>query len=622
MKNLKRTLASVLALIMTVTMFAASVSAEEAVTEDETEEVVDTSYTWTLYKDYVAPTSVTTTADPVITTVDSAEAPTAGTTYSQSTINNNDGTATHTLTKTVIAVADNGDGTTEVTTTVTDTVTVYDLMQENNPAIDLKIYSSRVNAIGFLNCNTFEANTIVNSNSTSYRSTTNPDLSKNDGYKINIDNIEYDNGRYGFVYNNGNGSFYIGTEDASARERLMYLARPYNDMWVEFTAPTDGIYTAQGYISQHTHNNYPTDVTYNYVKIDSNGNQINLTAELPIAVNSTATLAEKDMVDVKVELKKGEKLALTTFTSAAVNKIFLDSYAITKLDYTEAVDKSTVTTNYYYKNYNYEKIYGDTFATSLSKNYENVWDMNAVRFFNTNSSNVVVPASGITLNGTTDLDKYADGILVNGSTAWCENTTINNGNNSYIEYNSTEDTLVARTSNRRCNGVIYNYGFQFIFTVPEDGDAVITVPAYISGGNMAVRRGVLKAGSTDVVYEAPLTSTGIAQMWETLKADPKIYNMTDLKAGDKIYIEVVNDNTSYGSNRLCNLNTLSVALTTESSPVDVTGDFKADATDAIFMRRYLLKKLTAEAEALDVTGDGIADIRDLVKLKKAIAGVA
>lgn len=629
MKNLKRALASVLTLIMAITMFAGTVSAEDTVTEDTTteEEVVDTSYTWTPYKNYSA-TKKSAVSNTFDETVAKDEAPAVGTTRSQQTVDNGDGTATYTLTTTVVnSVTENADGTTvTVNKTVTTQDTIHVLPYEANPEFDFRIYSSRSNAPGFLECIDFGGNKINNGGTTGGNVSANNILDNEEAaiYPVKPDD---DNGRFADVTKHNRGSFYtIHTTDYrqgqyitnAYRDRIMYITRAFNDMWLEFTAPSDGVYTISGYLGVHNITSV-SGVTYNFVKIDSLGNRINITEgkEIPLI---TATAEERALADIKVKLEKGEKLALTTFQAndGAVGKIHLDGYMITKLDYSEAEDKSTVTTNYSYKNYNYEKVYGDNFSLELPKNYEKVWDMNAIRYLANGASTAT---AALTVDSTTDLSYYnsTTRTLANGSSAWCANTKASY--EQYIKYDSVADTLTARVTNRYANSVLYNYGFQFVFTVPEDGNAVLTAPSYIGGGTISIRYGVKKADATTVEYVAPTSSSGEIIMWHTMSTQGNTFNLNNLEVGDQIYLEITSSGTGNGGSRTCYLDSLNIALTTDNSVADVTGDFKADATDAIFMRRHLLRSLTGKVEDLDITGDGLADLRDLVKLKKAIAGV-
>ncbi len=609
MKTLKRTLAIVLTLIMALTAFAGVVSAEE---------VVDTSYTWTPYKGVSAYKSTKTTQETTTENVETTSAPAAGTTYEDmGTVDNGDGTVTTSILITTVTLSDNGDGTTAVTTKKEIEKTVADNPALINDEFSYKIFSNRVNAPGFVDCTDFKAKQVYSDNKEmGYRTATNKTWNNESGaYPVMP---EDDNGRYHHTTNNG-GSFYTFAQKsdvyAARLDSVMYVSRANNDMWLEFTAPSDGVYSASGLLSQHKVGGSEDAIEYKFVRVDANGNRIDLTGSLPAALR-TATDAEKKLAGVKVELEKGEKLVITThqLSAGGVKKVFLDGYTVTKLGCTEADDQSSVTTNYSYKNYNYEKIYGDSYAVTLPKNYENVWDMNAVRY---NANGASTATAALTIDATTDLDYYSAGTLANGTSTWCTNTKASY--DQYIKFDSAADTLTARVTNRYASNVLYNYGFQFIFTVPEDGDAVLNAPSYISGGNVAIRYGVKKADATDVEYVAPTSSTtGEIIMWHTMTTAGNTFSLKDLKAGDKIYLEITSSGTGNGGSRTCSLDSLNVALTTKNSPVDVTGDFKADATDAIFMRRHLLRSLTGKVAELDITGDSIVNLRDLVRLKKAL----
>jgi len=626
MKTLKRTLAIVLTLIMAFTMFAGVVFAEDAITEDATEEVVDTSYTWTPYKGVSAYKSTKTT-ETTTENVDTASAPKAGTTYEDlGTVDNGDGTVTTTILGTTITLSDNGDGTTAVTTKKETEKTVAEKPDYINNEFSYKIFSNRVNAPGFVDCTDFKAKQVYSdSKEMGYKTATNKTWN-NESVALPV-MPEDDNGRYHHTTNNG-GSFYTFAQKSdvySARvDSVMYVSRANNDMWLEFTAPSDGVYSASGLLSQHKVGGVEDDIEYKFVRVDANGNRINLTNSIPIAAR-TATDAEKKLTGVKVELEKGEKLVITThqLSAGGVRKVFLDGYTVTKLEYSEADDNTTVTTNYSYKNYNYEKIYGDSYAVNLPKNYENVWDMNAVRYA---ANGGKTASAAMTIDSIKDLDRYAAGALSNNTTTWCANT--GTGYGQYIQYDSTADSLLARLTNRYCKidnvDTLFNYGFQFIFTVPEDGDAKITAPQFYDwdGKNLAIsiRYGVKKADADAVEYVAPTSTVdGSIIMWHTMTTEGNEFSLKDLKAGDQIYLEITSSGTGNGGDRRCYLDSLNVALTTKNSPVDVTGDFEIDATDAIFMRRHLLRSLTGKVAELDITGDSIVNLRDLVRLKKALS---
>lgn len=624
MKTLKRTLAIVLTLIMAITMFAGVVSAEDAVAE----EVVDTSYTWTPYNGVSAYTTTKTT-ETNTENVETATAPAKSTKYEDlGTVDNGDGTVTTSILTTTVTVSDNGDGTTAVTTKKETETTVAENPAYINDEFSYKIFSNRTNAPGFVDCTDFKAKQVYSdSKEAGYLSATNKTWN-NESKAIPV-MPEDDNGRYHYATDKG-GSFYTFSQKTTTKaDSVMYVSRANNDMWLEFTAPSDGVYSASGLLSEHyiAGGGKDDQVDYKFVKVDLNGNNIALTSYIDVA-DRTATAAEKKLAAVKVKLEKGEKLVITThqLTAGGVRKIFLDGYAVTKLGYTEADDKSTVTTNYSYRNYNYEKIYGDSYAVNLPKHYENVWDMNAVRY---NANGSATATAALTIDSVKDLDRYADGYLSNDTATWCANT--GTGYGQYIQYDSAADTLIARLSNRYCKidgtNVLFNYGFQFIFTVPEDGNAVITAPQYYDwdgkDSKISVRYGVKKAEATDVEYVAPTsTVTGEVIMWHTMSTEGNTFNLKNLEAGDKIYLEITASGTGNGGDRRCYLNSLNVALTTDNTPADVTGDFKADATDATFMRKHLLRKLTGKAADLDITGNGTVDIRDYVRLKKTILGVA
>lgn len=618
MKTLKRTLAIVLTLIMAITMFAGVVSAEDAVAE----EVVDTSYTWTPYKG-VSVYASTKTTETNTENVETATAPAKSSKYEDlGTVDNGDGTVTTSILFTTVTVSDNGDGTTAVTTKKETETTVAENPAYINDEFSYKIFSNRTNALGFVDCTDFKAKQVYSdSKEAGYLSATNKTW--NNESKASPVMPEDDNGRYHYATDKG-GSFYTFAQKTTTKaDSVMYVSRANNDMWLEFTAPSEGVYSASGLLSEHyiAGGGKDDQVDYKFVKVDLNGNNIALTAYMDVA-DRTATAAEKKLAAVKVKLEKGEKLVITThqLTAGGVRKVFLDGYAVTKLDYSEADDNSTVTTNYSYKNYNYEKIYGDSFATSLPKNYENVWEVNAARFCIDNTINA---NKNLVLKDTVELDTYSNGTLSTAKSAWCDYSVPIAPN---IIYDSVNDILKTGVATYRdSEGNMYSYGLQLIFTVPEDGNAVLTAPEYFLGNNMTVRYGVKKTDGEDVEYFAPIAaSSGKKQMWYQFNATKKVtFDISDLKAGDKIYVEITTDNnTANNSGRYASLNSLNVALTTENTPADVTGDFKADATDATFMRKHLLRKLTGKAADLDITGNGTVDIRDYVRLKKTILGVA
>lgn len=625
--KIKHALSLTLAVVMAVTMFACctfSVSAEDTTADAF---VPYEGYTWSPMRGVTYTKGTATTENVVKENVPLAEAEalaakTGNATKTIEMVDNGDGTVTgYKVTTTHTYVANEDGETATVTSTIKKEPHTFVNPLEENSNFKFGIYSDRDDATrGVWYATDYNAYQIY---ATGYAANVGSagNVHSNIQHKINIipDDTPF--------INNVTKSFYATeTQTASMKNVLIYGIRQYNELYLEFTAPSAGVYTASGIISKIKSNNATVAegvVDFYLAKVDENGveHTVSEIANLPDHITNTT-----DIPDVKVKLKAGEKLVLRTDNNVDfVGKVFVENYLVTKWDYAEAEDKSTVTTNYSYKNHSVFNVYGENYAISDS-NYETLWTAKAAKYQTELDE----------LDATTPTKDFGilknNAVYANGEPFGAPAT--GGSQNAGIWYDTATGSLTAKLywgvpSNTTAE---YRNGLQFTFTVPEDGNVVLTGASKSSGDNTIARVGVKKKDSDEVVYGLYYVKggtayndkvTGARGVWSQLRyagtTNYREHNLGKLEAGDVIYYEMCMFDGS--GQKAHDLSTLNVAITTSNSAADFNGDFKADATDATYLRKVLLRKVEpVDLLMFNITEDEVVDIRDLVRIKKLLVG--
>jgi len=626
-RKIKCALSLILAVVMTIAMFtccAFSVSAEDATTTPLYE-----GYTWSPMRGVTAVVGETTTTTETIDDmpIDEANALKA-TEYSVEKVENSDGTVTGIKVTTTNTVTANEDGTTAtVVKNIKKVPTVIENPAvENGDVFKFGIYSDRENLKGYFyvsELNPFEIYPIGDYGG-GFGIPGSGNVTLNSQHTIKLADGD----------NNVSKSFYMTMSQIEAmKDVVAFGVRQYNGMALSFVAPENGVYSASGLLSKVTNHatKYPyadDNVVFYVAKLDENGIEHSLseTAIIPIQGENSASIP-----NAKVELKKGEMLVIRTVNNTSfVGKVFVENFLVTKWDYVEAENKSTVTVNYDYQNHNELTINGEDFALSGSP-CASLWDAKKARF----------DADTDDLVATTDFNQlYEDG---NGlKKLWNDDGTFRTEGRNDVKCSSgiifTADGNIKADVDYRYltqdgTNTYYKYGLQFEFTVPEDGDVVLTGGRNNNTSGVLIERvGIKKAGSDTVEYgiyyntDGGMEYKGARGIWNysyvTSTAYYRTHKLGKLNAGDKIIYEISIDRKTAGTWDRVFLDTLNVAITTSNSIADFNGDFKADATDATYLRKVLLRKVEPVDRAMfNITGeDNVVDVRDLVRIKKLLAG--
>lgn len=620
----KHALSLILAVVMVFTAFACcafSASAEDAGAETF---VPYEGYTWSPLKGVTYTKGIATTTTEVTENVPLAEAEalaviTGNAAKTIETVDNGDGTVTAYKVTSAYTYAVNEDGTTAtVTGTITKEPHTFVNALEKNSNFKFGIYSDRKDVTkGVWYATEYQGFQILSGGYNGNPGSAS-NVHNNSQHKINIIPDDTPN------IQNVTKSFYaIETQTAAMKDVLIFGIRQYNELYLEFTAPSDGVYTASGAISKMKSNNTTVAegiVNFYLAKVDENGveHALSENANLPDQVTNTANVP-----NVKAKLKAGEKLVLRTDNNVDfVGKVFVENYLVTKWDYAEAEDKSTVTTNYSYKNHNFYNVYGENYTLS-DKNFETLWNVKAAKYqLELDELDATTPTKEFTILKNNAV--YANG-------APFASPATGGTQNSGIWFDAATGALTAKMYwGTGTDKVERRNGLQFTFTMPEDGKVVLTGATSIKDDTIA-RIGIKKKGSDEVVYSMYYSGgtpyndkvTGERGVWSQLRfvtgTNYRTHNIGELEAGDVIYYEMC---AFAAGQKSSDLSTLNVAITTSNSPVDVNGDFKGNAADIAYLRKVLLRKVEPVDKAIfNITGDeeGLVDIRDLVRIKKALA---
>jgi len=625
-KKLKSALSLTLAIIMAAAMFACcafSVSAEDAT---EATFVPFKGYTWAPMLDVTYAKGTTTTETVVKENVPLEEAQalaalTGNATKTIETVDNGDGTVTGNKVTTTHTYVANDDGeTATVTTTIKKEPHTFVNPLDENADFKFGIYSDRDDKTrGVWYATDYQAFQIYASGYGGNVGTAGNKHS-NTQHKINVIPDETNH------IENVTRSFYsTETQTAGMENVVIFGIRQYNELYLEFTAPSAGVYTASGIVSKIQNTNAAVAdgvVEFYLAKVDENGveHAVSEIANLPDHITNTANVP-----DVKVELKAGEKLVLRTDNDVNfVGKVFVKDYIVTKWDYSEAEDKSTVTTNYGYQNHSVFNVYGANYSIGDS-NYETLWTVRAAKFQNELDE----------LDATTPTREFGilknNAVYANGQPFGAPAT--GGSQNAGIWYDTTTGSHTAKLywgvpSNATAT---YRNGLQFTFTMPEDGSVVLTGASKASGDNTIARVGIKKKDSDEVVYGLYYVKggtayndkvTGVRGVWSQLRyagtTNYREHNLGELEAGDVIYYEMCMFDGA--GQKAHDLSTLNVAITTSNSVADFNGDFKADATDVTYLRRVLLRAVDpVDRLMFNITEDEVVNLRDLVRIKKLLS---
>lgn len=543
---------------------------------------------------------------------------------------NEDGTVTCYQVTTATTVTANTDGkTATVTTTVTKVPYVFENPAfENGKYFKFGIYSDRDNNTrGYHYATVLTPRQIYSNTKYGKSFGSASDKTQNNQHKITLEKS----------VQNVSGSYYlIMNQEALMKDTVIFRVQQHNEMALTFVAPEDGVYSASGIISMvKTSGNADENnaVQFYLAKIDKNGieHMMSETANVPLKTNTPA-----DIPNVKIKLKAGEMLVLRTDNNKDyVGKIFVENYLVTKWDYTEGEKKSTVTVNYGYQNHNFMNVYGESYALT-DTNFDNklLWDVEAIRLSNvktTELDQIAVEETAV-FNKLYDNDN-TDGIkIVAQNTVFCRPGADKHYFGPGLRYEKATGDIYAavaidRITSTHDNSKYYRYGLRFTFTVPEDGDVVLTGCTDVAEStNLKTikyrnreKYGIIKAGTEAIEYK----TDWITEYDKNTGRRTLINDIGKLEKGDKIVLEIANASTGYTNfqEQYTKVNSLNVALTTENTAADINGDFRCDASDYAYIRKYLLEAFTAKDKTIfDVNGDSEADIRDLVAMKKADSG--
>lgn len=544
---------------------------------------------------------------------------------------NEDGTVTsYKVTTATTVTANTGGETATVTTTVTKVPYVIENPAfENGKYFKFGIYSDRDdNTRGYHYATVLTPWQIMSNTYYGNSFTSAQDVTKNNQHTITLaENVQ-----------NVSGSYYLTMNQvAEMKDTVMFRVQQYNEMALTFVAPEDGVYSASGIISKiRTGGLSEADnlVQFYLAKIDKNGieHMMSETANVP-----SHSVASADIPNVKIKLKAGEMLVLRTDNNKGyLGKIFLENYLVTKWDYAEGKNKSNVTVNYGYQNHNFMNVYGESYALT-DTNFDNklLWDVEAIRLSNVKTTAL----DQIAVEETADFNKLYDDENTNGikivaqKTGFCRPGADKHYFGPGLRYEKATGDIYAavaidRITSAQDKNQYYRYGLRFTFTVPEDGYVVLTgctdVAESTNSSTIKYRNrekyGIIKKGTEAIEYK-----TGwIAEYDEKTGSRTLINDIGKLEKGDKIVLEIANGSQgyyTYSQEQYTKVNSLNVALTTENTAADINGDFKCDASDYAYIRKYLLETFTAKDKTIfDVNGDTEADIRDLVAMKKADSG--
>ena len=646
--KIKHALSLTLAVVMAVTMFACctfSVSAEDTTADAF---VPYEGYTWSPLRGFSATESGTvkkTTTEPSVQITEDMPLGNMVETKFIETTENADGTLTGSAVRKRVTYTDNGDGTASVSTEKTTfKSSVFTKLNPTvgNTAFKFGIYSDRECCNAVLYAEDFKPYSL---HPTAVGSASVPESNTRHTFEANADSVcknfasnePVDNVYAAHLKN----SFYATQSQFSDMQNtLMFIFRGYNEMYLEFTAPEDGIYTVSGDIYHTRYSGAAAseeNLSYYFVKIDENGIRHRINDKNNISVGSDNAEA---LDNIKVKLKAGEQLVLisdhleTIKDENYIGNIYLKDYLVTKWDYAEAEDKSTVTTSYNYKNHNFMSVYGENYDIANDNNFETLWIAEAARF----SLDRTQVFDTVPFNTLFKDDNRAIAYVSNTPTFFNEITDVTHG--TTINYKS-DGTIWARADvcpldekNVDENGEEttvtnnYRYGHRLTFTVPEDGDVQLIGGLDNGSGNFRERVGIIKAGTSEIEYLKYHSYSGNKVEWVTCLSSSankiyyREYNLGDLAAGDKIVYELTHNYGSWSNNfERVRLDHLTVNITTSNSAADFNGDFKADATDASYLRKVLLRKVEpVDLLMFNITEDKVVDIRDLVRIKKLLVG--
>lgn len=623
-KMSKRAISLFLSAVIASSMFTCCkflLSAEDPA--DDTVSVYE-RFTWSPMRGVTATQGVTVKDTNTTENVPIADAK-ASTINSIENVLNEDGTVTcYQVTKATTVTANTDGETATVTTTVTKVPYVFENPAfENGKYFKFGIYSDRDN-----NTRGYHYATVLTPRQIYSKTKYGNSFSSANNVTLNNQHVI----TLAETVQNVIGSYYlIMNQEALMKDTVIFRVQQYNEMALTFVAPEDGVYSASGIISMvKTSGNADENnaVQFYLAKIDKNGieHMMSETANVPLKTNAPA-----DIPNVKIKLKAGEMLVLRTDNNKNyVGKVFVENYLITKWDYAEGKNKSNVTVNYGYQNHNFMNVYGESYALT-DTNFDNklLWDVEAIRLTPTTEK-----VDEIAVEAKADFNKLYDNAKTGGikivaqTTGFCRPGANLHYYGSSLRYEKTTGDIyasVARDFITTSTGPWYKFGTRFTFTVPEDGYVVLTggtdvadtLNAYMKYRNKE-RYGIIKAGNDEIEYKTGWTAEYTSSSNRNLT-----YDIGELKAGDKIVLEIGNNHhqTSSAQYEYTTVNSLNVALTTENTAADINGDFKCDASDYAYIRKYLLEAFTAKDKTIfDVNGDNEADIRDLVAMKKADSG--
>lgn len=611
-KKINRTFSLVMAIVMAVSMFACC--AVTASAEDATSPYA--GYTWSPMRGVGTVAGETTNTTETITDMSLAEAQALkATEYSIESVENEDGTVTGIKVTTTNTVTPNDDGETATVVkkikkeaTIIDNPTVV-----NGDAFKFGIYSDRQNDTkGYHYVSKLNPWVIYSANNyaNGFSIPGSGNLTLNNQHTITLEED---------VLNVKNSFYLTMSQIDDMKNVVIFRVQQYNEMALSFVAPEDGVYSAVGLISKvRTAGNAEAEGIVNYylAKIDINGVEHAVTEKANVPTHASGATS---IPNNKVELKAGEMLVVRTDNDVNyVGKVFLENFLVTKWEYSVAEDKTSITTKYNYKNNNFMSIYGENYDITKDNNFAPLWTAEAVRF----SLDRTQVLDTIPFDGLHTTDSMVRAYVKNSAFT----SQVRQDYGAAITYKS-DGTIWAKADIRPLNGENFRYGSRFTFTVPEDGNIEL-IGGLDNGSNIFVERvGIIKAGSAEIEYIKYHSYAGNKVEWIGCKhsADQlyRIYKLGDFKAGDKIVYELTHTYANPSNNfERVRLDHLSVNITTSNTYADITGDFKADATDVSYMRKFVISKiatLTDEA-VFDITGDGVSDLKDLVRIKRVLAG--
>lgn len=441
----------------------------------------------------------------------------------------------------------------ETTTEEDDEITVWSPLKnvystsvnpiEENPEFTWGVYSNRSGKYGIFACTNFSAGKL-----------TVPD----DSMLISYDKYAA-NGLYSFTNNRTN--------------KITFSLRKNSDFYFAFTAPSDGYYVMQG-----TNFAGKADEETMYVRqVDSeSGTKTLLTG---IDFNSTGS--------VSAELKAGDQLTITAHISSGTDTAFgFTKLYVSKLDYTLDTEAETKTTHYDFTASDRKAVFGslsdktDHWDFTLS---DSIWNYESFRLTTDLEYDTVVPTCPINYTyankQTLTLDDGTTATVYNPKCIQARNTSyVQNGAScgSAIVYDTGTEPL-GGLDYRDVGGTYYYYGLRFKFTVPEDGTAKMT-GAYSTYTAVAKSRfGIIRADGDGTVEYINTWTAGSITKGDASTATTRSFG--EVEAGDIIVYEVFKRNESKGR-LLVNLNSLSVALTTNTSEViTVTNGYRTNTSN-------------------------------------------